>query len=128
MPTVTSEEIDKFRSAFVDDREVLDAIAVIEECQGNLEDAAEVLAVEAGIISVDRADKDPKQILDKLVEKARKILCRKECREQFVNGSFELLMGYLMGVGDIPKAMTIPVLMCAAQMGLEEFCPKKPQP
>lgn len=128
MPTATLKEINKFRLAFVDDQEVLDAIAVIEECQGNLEDAAEVLAVEAGITSVDKAGKDPEQILGKLIEKARKILCRKECREQFVNGSFEFLMGYLMAVGDIPKAMTIPVLMCAAQMGLEEFCPKKPQP
>jgi putative aminopeptidase FrvX len=46
MITVTPEEITQFRSQFTDNPEALAALDAIAECQGNLEAAAQLIAVE----------------------------------------------------------------------------------
>ena len=48
MIIVTSEEIAQCRSVLSDYPEASDALKVIEECEGNLEDAFEVLIIESG--------------------------------------------------------------------------------
>jgi hypothetical protein len=47
MTTLTPEEISFFRSALANFPEASATFQIIEECDGNLEDATEVLVIEA---------------------------------------------------------------------------------
>jgi hypothetical protein len=117
MTTVTTEEIEKFRSELADDREALEALNVIETCEGDLEDAAVVLARRAKIEIV-RAP----NWLDEFCEKLRPVICQEECKKDLLDGSFNFAIGYLMAVGQIDKALAVLVVMYVTKKKVYEFC------
>lgn len=76
MITVTPEEITQFRSQLVDSPEALAALDAIEKCKGNLEAAAQLIAVETTDTEVSlRGDSN---YLEKLAQKLSKIICQEE--------------------------------------------------
>jgi putative aminopeptidase FrvX len=79
MITVTPEEITEFRSQFADNPEALAALDAIEECKGNLEAAAQLIAVKTTDEEVSlRGDSD---YLEKLAQKLSKIICEENFNE-----------------------------------------------
>jgi DNA-binding FadR family transcriptional regulator len=79
MITVTPEEISQFRGQLADSPEALAALDAIEECEGNLEAAAQLIAVETTDAEVSlRADSN---FLEKLAEKLSNIICQEEFDE-----------------------------------------------
>ncbi|NES76673.1 MULTISPECIES: hypothetical protein [unclassified Okeania] len=128
MTTVTSEEITQSRSALSDDQ-ASHALKVIEECEGNLEDAFEVLMIES------ESEEGVKGLefslsLEQLALKCRDVICEQEFREEILDGfSRELLNGLVPVVsaeltlmGNLPAALAIPVVMFVIKRGIKSFC------
>ena len=121
MTTVLSEEIAQFRSQLEDYPEVLQALNVIEECDGNLEDAAEILAIQAGAEIV--RGEEGKNLLEKYAQKLRPVICTKEFENAFINGSFAVVVTLLaISPPTIPLILLTPVLLYVSQKGWSNFC------
>jgi len=119
MITVTPEEITQFRSQLVDSPEALAALDAIEECKGNLEAAAQLIAVETTATEVSlRGDSN---YLEKLAQKLSKIICQKEF-DDLVTGVLTAARVAIAASGNIPVALATPVVIYVAKIGVRQFC------
>jgi hypothetical protein len=119
MITVTPEEITQFRSQLVDSPEALAALDAIEECKGNLEAAAQLIAVETTDTEVSlRGDSN---YLDNLAQKLSKIICQKEF-DDLMTGVLTAAIATLAASGNIPVALATPVVIYVAKIGVRQFC------
>ncbi|WP_009630416.1 hypothetical protein [Synechocystis sp. PCC 7509] len=118
MTQVTSAEIAKFRTQLADYPDAINALQVIEDCEGNLEDAAMVLAIRAGqqpeIANFDW--------LDSLAKKCRAVICKEEFRSSLIAEDFAIVAGHLAATKLCPALLVTPVLMYAVQDGINIFC------
>ncbi|AFY49583.1 hypothetical protein Nos7524_3804 [Nostoc sp. PCC 7524] len=118
MTTVTSQEIALFRSQLVEDQGAMEALDMIEDCEGDLEDAAMTLAIKAG--------QEPEQAnsewLGDLAKKWRAVICEQEFREDLQNGSIKQMMAHLKTMTTFPKILATPVLMYVVKQGVNIFC------
>ncbi|GET42063.1 hypothetical protein [Microseira wollei] len=118
MTTVTPEEIALYRAELADYPAALEALDTIEKSEGDLEDAALVLARRAKLEAV-RANK----WLDEYAKQLQEVLCRQEFREDLLNNSFNVLVGYLLlNPPTIPLAMVTPVIIYVMKRGLNQWC------
>jgi hypothetical protein len=78
MITVTPQEIAQYRSELADYPDAIAALDEIEVCEGDLEAAAYVLAINAGEEVV---RSDPKW-LDRFAQKYRRVICQEEFKER----------------------------------------------
>ncbi|BAZ69354.1 hypothetical protein NIES4106_41260 [Fischerella sp. NIES-4106] len=119
MITVTPEEITEFRSQLADNPEALAALDAIEECKGNLEAAAQLIAVETTDEEVSlRGDSD---YLEKLAQKLSKIICEENFNE-LMTGVLTAAIATLAASGNIPVALATPVVIYVAKIGTKKFC------
>ncbi len=118
MTIVTSQEIAQFRSELANNPEAMIALDAIEDCEGDLEDAAIALAIRAG----QQPQRDNAEWLDALARKCRAVICQKEFREDLLNGSFAPVVGYLAATPLLPAILATPVLMYVVQKGIDDFC------
>jgi hypothetical protein len=118
MTIVTSQEIAQFRSELANNPEAMKALDVIEDCEGDLEDAAIALAIRAG----QQPQRDNAEWLDALARKCRAVICQKEFREDLLNGSFAPVIGYLAATPLLPGILATPVLMYVVRQGVNSFC------
>ncbi|MBW4665041.1 MAG: hypothetical protein KME01_12710 [Chroococcus sp. CMT-3BRIN-NPC107] len=118
MTQVTPAEVAKFRTQLVDYPDAIKALQVIEECEGNLEDAAMVLAIRAGQ-QPEIANSD---WLDSLAKKCRAAICKEEFRSSLVAENFAVVAGHLTATKLCPALLVTPVLMYAVQDGINNFC------
>jgi hypothetical protein len=118
MTIVTSQEIAQFRSELANNPEAMKALDVIEDCEGDLEDAAIALAIRAG----QQPQRDNAEWLDALARKCRAVICQKEFREDLLNGSFAPVIGYLAATPLLPGILATPVLMYVVRQGVKSFC------
>ena len=118
MTKVTSQEIAKFRSHLVDDPQAMEALDLIEDCDGDLEDAVMTLAIRAG--------QEPEQTnsdwLDALAKKWRAVICEQEYREDLLNGSIQEMIVHLRTIPSFPKSLATPVLIYILKQGVNNFC------
>ncbi|MBD1894703.1 hypothetical protein [Coleofasciculus sp. FACHB-129] len=118
MTIVTSAEIENFRSELADYPDALAALDVIEDCEGDLEDAAMVLAIRVG----QQPEIANAEWLPIVSKKCRAVICQEEFRDELVNGKFARMMGHLAATKLCPSPLVTPVLMYVAQQGVENFC------
>jgi len=118
MTIVTSEEITQFRSALANNPQAMKALDVIEDCEGDLEDAAISLAIRAG----QQPQRDNAEWLDALARKCRAVICQQEFREDLLNGSFAPIVKYLAETLLLPGILATPVLMYVVRQGVSSFC------
>jgi len=119
MITVTPEEITQFSSQLVDSPEALAALDAIEECKGNLEAAAQLIAVETTDTEVSlRGDSN---YLEKLAQKLSKIICQEEF-DDLMTGVLTAAIATLAASGNIPVALATPVVIYVAKIGVRQFC------
>lgn len=126
MLTVTPEEISQFRSQLADSPEALAALDAIEDCEGNLEAAAQLIAVETTGAEVSlRADAN---FLEKLAEKLSNIICQEEF-DELMTGVLTAAIATLAASGNIPIALATPVVIYVVKIGRRQFCETvKPEP
>lgn len=118
MTQVTPEDIAKFQAELVDYPDAIAALKEIEDCEGNLEDAAVVLAIRVG----QQPDIANSVWLDSLAKKCRAVICQEEFRNDLVNGNFSGMMGHLAATKLCPALLVTPVLMYVFQQGVNKFC------
>ncbi|AFZ21249.1 hypothetical protein [Allocoleopsis franciscana] len=94
MTTVTPAEIEKFRSQLTEYPEAIAALDEIEMCEGDLEAAAYVLAINAGEEVV---RSDPKW-LDRFAQKCRRVICQEEFKDELLPDLSRELVAALIGV------------------------------
>ncbi|MEH2037445.1 hypothetical protein [Nostoc sp.] len=119
MITITPEEISQFRSQLADSSEALAGLDAIEECKGNLEAAAQLIAVETTDIEVSlRGDSN---YLENLAQKLSKIICQEEF-DDLMTGVLTAVIATLAASGNIPIALATPVVIYVAKIGVKKFC------
>jgi hypothetical protein len=122
MTTVTPEEIAKFRAELADYPEALEALDVIEECDYNLEDAAEVLA-DTEAVRKGGSKKPDVNLLDELAEQLRDVICKDEFRNGMLNDSVNVAVGVLLASSTVnPAVLVIPAFMYVMRKGINKFC------
>ncbi|HLO85597.1 MAG TPA: hypothetical protein VK203_11420 [Nostocaceae cyanobacterium] len=118
MTKVTSQELAQFRSHLADDPQAMEALDLIEDCEGDLEDAAMTLAIRAG----QEPERANAEWLDALARKWRSVICEQEYREDLVNGSLPGMMAHLQSMPTFPKILAAPVLIYVLKQGVNNFC------
>ena len=118
MITVTPEEINKFRSQLADYPEALAALDEIEEDEGDLEYAAEIIALEAGI----EKSRGQQGWLENLSKRFRNIICEDEFRDDLLEGVITALVASLAVSGNLPMVLATPVAIYIVKKGVKKFC------
>lgn len=115
MTILTPEQIAQYRSELARDPEALAALDEVEACDNTLEDAAEVLAIESGYTKSTLAESD-QSYLDKLTEKARKVICSK------YTGDLLELFKDLRDFMPFPGNLATLVAINVTKIGVHKFC------
>lgn len=118
MAQVTPEQIARFRSQFTDYPTALQALQAIEDCEGDLEDAAMALAIRAG----QQPEIANSEWLGILARKCRAVICRSEFRDDLLNGNFTEIVPYLAATSLCPPLLATPVIMYVVLQGINDFC------
>ncbi|HEY9876787.1 MAG TPA: hypothetical protein V6D12_25405 [Candidatus Obscuribacterales bacterium] len=118
MTQVTPEEIAQFRADLADYPDALVALDEIEQCEGDLEDAAIALAIRVG----QQPEIANAEWLGILAKKCRAAICQAEYRDDLVNGNFAPMVEHLTARKLCPALLITPVLMYVAQQGVKHFC------
>lgn len=118
MTTVTPQEIAKFRSTFANYPQAMQSLDLIEDCEGDLEDAAMTLAIKAG----QQPEIANSEWLDSLAKKWRAIICQQELRGDLLEGSVDKLMEQMQKTPSFPSVLIAPVLIYVFKQGIPDFC------
>jgi len=118
MITVTAVDILEYRAELGGDAGAIKALDMLEDCEGNLEDAAISLAIQAGH-EPDASD----QWLDGFVKRWRAKICQPGLRDTLEEA--ETLADWLRslsGVTDLPSPLVTIIAIYVSKTGLEPFC------
>jgi hypothetical protein len=115
---VTPEEIAQYREQFSGYPESLDALDLIEENDGDLKQAANLLALESGVV----ISKKVPNILDELAQKSRNIVCDEVFINELMTGVLTAAVASLTASGQIPAALATPVVIYLAKKGVKKWC------
>ena len=114
---VTLEEIEQYRAELANDPIALRALEMIEDCEGDLEDAAIALALQVGQ-EPDQSD----QWLDGVAKRWRVSLCSGELKENLLSGSVGQAVRSLSTDTMLPSALATPIALYVIKTGVEAFC------
>jgi len=122
MTTVTPEEIEQYRSQLAADPNALKALDVLEECEGDLEYAAETIAIESGELQDNAGDEDPNDPswLEKFARRLHPHICTQAFREVLTQG-FAGAVALLIPVVGSPTLLIL-VVVYISRKNLDEFC------
>lgn len=126
MITITPEEIAQSRSALADYPDALDALQIIEDVDGNLEDAVDVILVEAAVSRT----REPAEFIEQQARNLRRVICQEEFQDTFVDGFSADLLGMLVPVlmaelaisGALPAALAVAIVMYLLKGNIKRFC------
>lgn len=118
MTQVTQEDIARFQEQLGDYPDAIAALKEIEDCEGNLEDAAVVLAIRVG----QQPDIANAEWLDSLAKKCRAAICQAEFKHNLIANDFAPVVGHLAATKLCPALLVTPVLMYVMQQGVDSFC------
>jgi hypothetical protein len=114
---ITPEEIAKLRSEFANYPEAIAALDEVEACDHSLDDAAEVLAIQAGYSQAKMAAQSDESYLDKLIKQARNVICSKHTDD--VLELFKELREFIPVPGG---SLAFLAAIKVTQIGVERFC------
>ncbi|MBW4660348.1 MAG: hypothetical protein KME15_16865 [Drouetiella hepatica Uher 2000/2452] len=117
MITVTLEEIERYRAELTDDPASLRALDMLEDCEGDLEDAAIALALQSG-----QEPEESDRWLEGLAKRWRSFICQAGIKDYLLSGSIANAVKLLSTETTIPSALAIPVILYAVKTGIEDFC------
>ncbi|NJP12221.1 MAG: hypothetical protein HC866_24435 [Leptolyngbyaceae cyanobacterium RU_5_1] len=114
---VTSEEIAQYRTELSEYSEALVALDVLEDCEGNLEDASISLAIQAGQ-EPDTSDR----WIDGLAKRWRHVICQVELKEKLEEGLQGEAITALTASTSLPLKLATLVAIYVVRAGAESFC------
>ncbi|MCA2686328.1 MAG: hypothetical protein IM333_01380 [Microcystis sp. M048S1] len=115
---VTPEEIAQFRAELAEDSKALGDIDVIERCEGDLEQAARILARRADIEDV-RAG----ITWESALKQARQVVCDAKFKEGLAPDLIGGIIGALITAGNpVLVAVATPCAGYIVKVSLAEFC------
>ncbi|MEO0647872.1 MAG: hypothetical protein AAFZ17_17250 [Cyanobacteria bacterium J06650_10] len=117
MIILTPEEINHFKTRLIEYPEALKAIQEIEDCDGDLEDAAISLALRAG-----QEPDTNEQWLASFSKRYRHIACQSQFRQALTEAQPEKLVQYLANKTDCPALLATPVAIYVTQFDVDAFC------
>lgn len=125
MTTITQSEIEQYRSQLQEYPNALKALDVLQECEGDLEYAAETLAIKSGELENDlgQTDKDPNEPswLEKSAAKLRPHICTPAFKDVLSQG-FAVALGSLITAGVYLGVPLTLVLIYISTKNLDKFC------
>lgn len=117
MIVLTTQEIARFRSQISEYEEAMEALDLIEDCEGDLEDAAISLALKVGL-----EPSASENWLKSEAKRCRVAICEKEFRDDLIKGNVTKAVGYLLEKKICPPVLAAPVVIYALKTGIEDFC------
>ena len=118
MTKVTSQEIAQLQTELSDYPDALTALKEIEECEGDIEDAAMVLAIRVG----QQPDIANSEWLPSLAKKCRALICQQQYRSALASGSFAPIIERLTATKLCPALLVIPVVLYVVKQNVDAFC------
>jgi hypothetical protein len=118
MTAITIAEIARFRSELADNPDAIIALDTIEDCEGDLEDAAIVLAIRDGL----EPDQANSRWLEGLARQCRGILCQAEFQPDIKKGFLKPAVEHLKTTGFVPVKQVFLVVIYAWKIGIDDFC------
>lgn len=115
MTTISPDEFGRFRSELANNQEALAALDVIEQCEGNLEDAAQVILLEAGEEEVQS------DLFDKLIRYCRNVACQEDMKEE-LPVLVAAVTEYLAAGSGFPPGLATPFSIFVIKKTLKKFC------
>jgi hypothetical protein len=117
MVVITSQEIALFRSELAAYPEALKALDEIEDCEGDIEDAAISLAIQAG-----QEPNISENWLDGIAKRCRVAICKSELKEDLTNGRLNTAFASLVTAKICPEILITPVIIYVYKTGVNDFC------
>ena len=102
---------------FAPNPEALKALDEIEDCEGNIEDAAISLAIQAG-----QEPNISENWLDGLAKRCRVAICKSELKADLTNGGLNAAFGDLVAAKVCPEILITAVIIYVFKTGVNEFC------
>lgn len=116
MVILTSQSIAQYRSQLAQFPEALLALDVLEDCEGDLEDAALSLGIQSG------QQPDRNDWLEGLAKRCRAALCAPDLAADLARGVAAPAVARLMEGGVCPPLLATPIVLYALTAGIESFC------
>lgn len=117
MLALTLLEITQLREDLSEYPDALRALQEIEDCDGDIEDAAISLALKSG-----QEPDTNEQWLAGFGKRYRHIACQLEFRADLTMGRVSGLVNHLMSQTDCPGLLAAPVAIYIFKFGLDDFC------
>lgn len=117
MTLVTPAEIAQYRSQLSGYPLALVALDAIEDCEGDLEDAAISLAIHVG-----QEPNTTENWLDGLAKRYRVVICQQEFREDLANEILGSVVVHLMEQKLCPEILITPVVIYVVKTDVNDFC------
>lgn len=114
---ITPQELEQYRAELSDHAAALDALRVIEDCDGDLEDAAIALAIRSG----QEPDTNDRWI-EGLAKRWRHVLCHADLQESLEDGLSGAVVDAIAASTEIPAKLVTPVALYVLKSGVQNFC------
>lgn len=113
---LTTQEISYYRDQLSDCELAMKALDMIEDAEGDLEDAATSMALSIGQFP-DRVD-----WLDGLAKRCRVAICEENLRDDLIDNYIENAVESLLEKDICPPLLVTPVIIFALKQGIDKFC------
>ncbi|MEM9217968.1 MAG: hypothetical protein AAGD25_26960 [Cyanobacteria bacterium P01_F01_bin.150] len=117
MVTLTFADIAKYRSAFSSQDDALFVLDVIEDCAGDLEDAAISLALKVG-----QEPSTSGNWLEGLAKRWRTTLCQTSFLTALDREDYGVALSLLLEYTLLSSTLALPVMIYVDQSGSQQFC------
>lgn len=117
MTTLTLDEISQLRTQLADYPEAIEALQFIEDCDGDVADAALSLALKAGL------EPDTNETwLASYAKRFRHVACQEQFRKPLAAQQVVGLINHLTQETSCPGLLAAPVALYVAKVGVDDFC------
>ena len=113
---LTQEEINDYRDQLAELDYAIKALDIIDDVEGDLEDAATSLALASGQ-TPDRID-----WLDGLAKRCRVAICEQNLRADLEDNYIETTIDYLYQKKVCPPLLITPIVIYVIKTGINQFC------
>jgi len=119
MLTVETKQLERWRVELADYPGVVRSLTEIEDCDGDVEDAAINLALHAGL-----TPENSEQWLLSYTKRYRVVICQWSAQSEPSSEPLDVadIVRHLHSSSSCPKLLVLPVAIAAWQQGLDAFC------